>query len=99
MVADNTERMKTAYTITVDYARGRYQDRASIKTGSFLLISKPIGTTTGISAHDRCATVKALADFNITDCAAFSRPGHVFPLRYTPGGVLVRPGHTEAAVG
>lgn len=55
------------------------------------------GTTTGISAHDRSATIRALADRNFrpTD---FARPGHIFPLRYRDGGVLKRAGHTEAAV-
>ena len=55
------------------------------------------GTTTGISAHDRAATVKALFDPNAR-LEDFSRPGHIFPLRYREGGVLVRAGHTEAAV-
>ncbi len=55
------------------------------------------GTTTGISAADRAATIRALADPDV-EPADFSRPGHVFPLRYREGGVLVRPGHTEAAV-
>ncbi|MDA8081911.1 MAG: bifunctional 3,4-dihydroxy-2-butanone-4-phosphate synthase/GTP cyclohydrolase II [Actinomycetota bacterium] len=55
------------------------------------------GTTTGISAHDRSATIRALADrnFRATD---FARPGHILPLRYREGGVLKRAGHTEAAV-
>jgi 3,4-dihydroxy 2-butanone 4-phosphate synthase / GTP cyclohydrolase II len=51
----------------------------------------------GISAHDRAATVRAVADPTVGG-DAFSRPGHVFPLRARPGGVLERPGHTEAAV-
>ena len=55
------------------------------------------GTTTGISAADRCKTVKALADSNIT-IEDFSRPGHIFPLRAANGGVFKRNGHTEAAV-
>ena len=55
------------------------------------------GTTTGISAADRAATLRALADPEVSP-AAFNRPGHIFPLRARPGGVLVRPGHTEAAV-
>ncbi|CCG02334.1 MULTISPECIES: bifunctional 3,4-dihydroxy-2-butanone-4-phosphate synthase/GTP cyclohydrolase II [Blastococcus] len=55
------------------------------------------GTTTGISAADRAATIKHLADPRST-AQDFVRPGHVFPLRYQPGGVLCRPGHTEAAV-
>jgi 3,4-dihydroxy 2-butanone 4-phosphate synthase/GTP cyclohydrolase II len=54
------------------------------------------GTSTGISAADRSATVRALAD-PTTGPADFVRPGHLFPLRYRDGGVLVRPGHTEAA--
>ncbi|MDT0343747.1 bifunctional 3,4-dihydroxy-2-butanone-4-phosphate synthase/GTP cyclohydrolase II [Streptomyces litchfieldiae] len=55
------------------------------------------GVTTGISAADRAATIRLLADRAATP-ADFARPGHVFPLRARPGGVLVRPGHTEAAV-
>ncbi|MEY3019447.1 MAG: hypothetical protein RLZZ272_431 [Actinomycetota bacterium] len=55
------------------------------------------GTTTGISAADRSATIRVLAD-PTSDASALTRPGHVFPLRYHPGGVLRRPGHTEAAV-
>eukprot|EP00455_Lapot_gusevi_P002408 TRINITY_DN1095_c0_g1_i1.p1 TRINITY_DN1095_c0_g1~~TRINITY_DN1095_c0_g1_i1.p1 ORF type:complete len:319 (-),score=58.47 TRINITY_DN1095_c0_g1_i1:25-981(-) len=55
------------------------------------------GTSTGISAADRAATIRALANPNVTP-ADFHRPGHIFPLRARPGGVLVRPGHTEAAV-
>lgn len=54
-------------------------------------------TTTGISAHDRAATARALADPS-TQPDDFARPGHIFPLRATRGGVLIRPGHTEAAV-
>ena len=55
------------------------------------------GTTTGISAADRAATIRALADPEArpTD---FARPGHIFPLRAQPGGVLRRAGHTEATV-
>ena len=54
-------------------------------------------TTTGISAFDRAATILALADPN-SKANEFNRPGHLFPLRYHPGGVLVRPGHTEAII-
>ncbi|UXS03878.1 3,4-dihydroxy-2-butanone-4-phosphate synthase [Agrobacterium tumefaciens] len=76
MVARNTESLKTAFTVSVDYIPG---------------------TTTGISAADRAATVRALAqgDARPDD---FARPGHVFPLRAHPQGVRARPGHTEAAV-
>jgi 3,4-dihydroxy 2-butanone 4-phosphate synthase / GTP cyclohydrolase II len=55
------------------------------------------GTTTGISASDRAATIRALADGH--SCAEdFTRPGHVFPLAARDGGVLKRAGHTEAAI-
>ncbi len=53
--------------------------------------------TTGISAQDRAATIRALVD-PATRPEDLCRPGHVFPLRATPGGVLRRAGHTEAAV-
>src|SRR3954451_3631599 len=55
------------------------------------------GTTTGISAADRSATVHALIDPS-TRPDDLARPGHIFPLRYREGGVLKRAGHTEAAV-
>ncbi len=55
------------------------------------------GVTTGISAHDRAYTIKKLIDKK-TRPTDIVKPGHIFPLRYRPGGVLVRAGHTEAAV-
>ena len=55
------------------------------------------GMTTGISAEQRCNTVRALANGNI-GAGDFVRPGHVFPLVARDGGVLMRSGHTEAAV-
>lgn len=55
------------------------------------------GTSTGISAADRSATIKALID-PATRPVDLARPGHIFPLRYAEGGVLKRAGHTEAAV-
>src|SRR5918996_683904 len=55
------------------------------------------GTTAGISGYDRAATIRAMIDPN-AGVEDFTRPGHLFPLRYNPGGVLVRPGHTEAIV-
>lgn len=54
-------------------------------------------TTTGISAADRAATIAALID-PATKGTDLNRPGHIFPLRYRPGGVLKRAGHTEATV-
>lgn len=56
-----------------------------------------VSTTTGISAHERAATVKALIDPN-AKAHDFRRPGHIFPLIAKKGGVLRRAGHTEAAV-
>jgi 3,4-dihydroxy 2-butanone 4-phosphate synthase/GTP cyclohydrolase II len=53
--------------------------------------------TTGISASDRCRTIRALSNPK-TKAEDLSRPGHVFPIRSKPGGVLVRAGHTEASI-
>jgi 3,4-dihydroxy 2-butanone 4-phosphate synthase / GTP cyclohydrolase II len=55
------------------------------------------GTSTGISAADRAATLRALADPSLS-FQSFARPGHIFPLRARNGGVLKRAGHTEAGV-
>jgi 3,4-dihydroxy 2-butanone 4-phosphate synthase / GTP cyclohydrolase II len=76
MAPHNTERMQTAFTVSVDAREG---------------------VTTGISAADRARTIQMLADPD-TSPYDLVRPGHVFPLRAKAGGVLRRPGHTEAAV-
>jgi len=76
MTSQNTEHMRTAFTLSVDAREG---------------------VTTGISAADRATTVARLID-PATTAQDLVRPGHVFPLRYAEGGVLRRPGHTEAAV-
>ncbi len=76
MTSQNTEHMRTAFTLSVDAAGG---------------------VTTGISAADRATTIQRLVD-PATTAADLVRPGHIFPLRYAEGGVLRRPGHTEAAV-
>lgn len=55
------------------------------------------GTTTGISAHDRSLTARALASPHV-HATDFNRPGHLVPLRAREGGVLTRKGHTEASV-
>src|SRR5213079_3042427 len=55
------------------------------------------GTTTGISADDRTATIRNLANGN-AGAVDFVRPGHIFPLIAKDGGVLMRSGHTEAAI-
>ncbi len=69
----------------------------SHKTAFTVSIDYAGETTTGISAADRAATIKAFVDPE-KGAADFHRPGHIFPLRYQEGGVIVRPGHTEAAV-
>ena len=66
-------------------------------TAFTMSVDYKVGTTTGISAGDRAATVQALIDPEARP-DEFSRPGHLFPLQYHPGGVMVRPGHTEAIV-
>lgn len=75
MVADNTDKHKTAFTVSVD----------------------AVGAKTGISAFERSMTIQKMLDPE-TKPADLSRPGHIFPLEYVKGGVLVRAGHTEAAV-
>ena len=54
-------------------------------------------TTTGISAPDRATSIRAMVDPTVRP-EDFTKPGHLFPLRYHPGGVLARAGHTEAVV-
>lgn len=77
MVARNTDTLKTAFTVSVDFLGG--------------------GNTTGISAADRSRTILKLIEADVKP-EEFSRPGHIFPLQAKEGGVLRRPGHTEAAV-
>jgi 3,4-dihydroxy 2-butanone 4-phosphate synthase/GTP cyclohydrolase II len=67
------------------------------RTAFTVSVDYRFGTTTGVSSSDRSITIKALADPKSIP-ADFARPGHIFPLRPRPGGVLVRAGHTEAAV-
>lgn len=76
MVAANSSRYQTAFTVSIEAAQG---------------------VTTGVSAADRVATVRAAIapDARPQD---LNRPGHIFPLRAKPGGVLERRGHTEATV-
>lgn len=76
MVQHNISRFGTAFTVSVDAARG---------------------VTTGVSAADRVTTVK-VATADDARPEDLNRPGHVFPLRAVPGGVLMRRGHTEATV-
>ncbi|MFF0210111.1 bifunctional 3,4-dihydroxy-2-butanone-4-phosphate synthase/GTP cyclohydrolase II [Streptomyces althioticus] len=78
MVEQNSESMRTAFTVTVDGSAAH-------------------GVTTGISASDRATTLRLLAS-GTSGPDDLVRPGHIFPLRARPGGVLERDGHTEAAV-
>ena len=73
------------------------QNTESHRTAFTVSVDLIEGTSTGISAADRAATIAALAD-PAAGYAAFARPGHIFPLRAREGGVLKRAGHTEAAV-
>ncbi|CAM9795866.1 unnamed protein product [Scytosiphon promiscuus] len=66
-------------------------------TAFAITVDAKLGTSTGISAGDRAITLRELANPKAVP-QDFNRPGHIFPLRYTPGGVLERGGHTEAAV-
>jgi len=69
----------------------------AMRTAFTVSVDARRGTTTGISAADRATTIRALVDPS-TRPEDLARPGHVFPLRYHPRGVLGRRGHTEAAV-
>ena len=69
----------------------------SMDTAFTVSVDARKGVSTGISAHDRYLTVQALIDPNSTP-NDIVRPGHLFPLRYTEGGVLRRAGHTEASL-
>ena len=69
----------------------------SMGTAFTISVDARDGTTTGISASDRATTIKSLIDPE-TRPHDLARPGHIFPLRYVPGGVLRRAGHTEASV-
>jgi 3,4-dihydroxy 2-butanone 4-phosphate synthase/GTP cyclohydrolase II len=69
----------------------------SMSTAFTITIDLKEGCTTGISAADRTSTIRRMADPS-SHPDEFRRPGHIFPLRYRQGGVITRPGHTEAAL-
>lgn len=73
------------------------ENRESFKTDFTVSVDAAKGVTTGISAADRAATIKILANSK-SKPSALVQPGHVFPLQAKEGGVLQRAGHTEAAV-
>jgi len=73
------------------------ENNESHKTDFAVSVDAAEGITTGISAYDRAATIRILSDPE-SEPDRLVQPGHVFPLRAKPGGVLQRAGHTEAAV-
>ena len=73
------------------------ENDAPLGTAFTVSVDYRFGLTTGISAEERCNTIRALANPN-AGAEDFVRPGHVFPLVARDGGVLMRSGHTEAAV-
>jgi len=73
------------------------ENSESMGTAFTISVDGKVGVTTGVSAEDRVRTIQALIDPGSRP-SDLARPGHIFPLRYTPGGVLRRAGHTEASV-
>lgn len=74
-----------------------HENSSGFGTAFTVSVEAKTGVTTGISAHDRARTIQVLADPNSTP-ADVCRPGHIFPLRAHPEGVLARAGQTEASV-
>jgi 3,4-dihydroxy 2-butanone 4-phosphate synthase/GTP cyclohydrolase II len=72
-------------------------NRDMFRTDFAISVDAASGVTTGISAEDRARAIRIIGDPD-SKPGDLARPGHVFPLRARPGGVLERPGHTEAAV-
>jgi len=87
--AEDAQRLHLAPMVQVN--------NAPLETAFTVSIDYKHGLTTGISAEERTATIRALANNN-AGSADFVRPGHIFPLIAKSGGVLVRSGHTEAAI-
>jgi 3,4-dihydroxy 2-butanone 4-phosphate synthase/GTP cyclohydrolase II len=89
MTPERLDRLEIPLEVSENSSRG--------DTAMCVSIDAKSGTTTGISAPDRARTIKAAIAPDTTP-RDLARPGHVFPLRARPGGVMVRAGHTEAAV-
>lgn len=81
----------------LDLPRQVADNTSMLGTPFTVTVDKLDGCTTGVSIHDRCATIRALADPN-SNPQTFGRPGHVNPLYAQENGVLKRSGHTEAAI-
>ncbi len=84
-------------TEELDLPQMTRRNHEGLKTAFTVSVDAATGVTTGISAADRARTIRLLADAG-AHADAFVRPGHVFPLRAVPDGVLRRAGHTEAAI-
>jgi 3,4-dihydroxy 2-butanone 4-phosphate synthase/GTP cyclohydrolase II len=91
-VATNSERLQQ-----LGIERMVRQNRESFRTDFQISVDAARGISTGISAADRAKTIQIMAEPTATP-EDLVQPGHVFPLRARPGGVLQRAGHTEAAV-
>lgn len=89
MTPEQLDRLDIPLEVSNNSSRG--------ETAMCVSIDAKAGTTTGISATDRARTIRAAIDPG-TEPRDLARPGHVFPLRARKGGVMVRAGHTEAAV-
>lgn len=74
-----------------------HRNDEAMRTAFTVSIDYRHGTTTGMSAHDRALTITKAVEEGVLP-SDFTRPGHIFPLRSRPGGVLRRAGHTEAGV-
>ena len=81
----------------LDLAHQVEENTSMLGTPFTVTVDKLEGCTTGVSAHDRAATIQALADPDSV-ASTFGRPGHVHPLYAQDEGVLRRPGHTEASI-
>ncbi|XP_027365870.1 bifunctional riboflavin biosynthesis protein RIBA 1, chloroplastic-like [Abrus precatorius] len=91
MKGEDLERLQIPLMVT------QKNNEEKLCTAFTVTVDAKRGTTTGVSAQDRAATILALASRNSRP-DDFNRPGHIFPLKYREGGVLKRAGHTEASV-
>ncbi|KAF7834449.1 bifunctional riboflavin biosynthesis protein RIBA 1, chloroplastic-like isoform X1 [Senna tora] len=91
MKGEDLERLQLPLMVT------HKENEEKLCTAFTVTVDAKRGTTTGVSAHDRAATILALASKNSRP-EDFNRPGHIFPLKCREGGVLKRAGHTEASM-
>ncbi|KAJ4890797.1 hypothetical protein Rs2_30545 [Raphanus sativus] len=91
MKGEDLERLELPLMVT------RKENEEKLRTAFTVSVDAKNGTSTGVSARDRAQTILALASKD-SKPQDFTRPGHIFPLRYREGGVLKRAGHTEASV-